>query len=229
MDIHILPILDDNYAFVLESGGKVGVIDPGEAAPFIKFLDERGLSLDWVINTHHHWDHTDGNDELIKKYNAKWAAPVECGAADEVLEEGKPFQFGDTELQIIHTCGHTKGHVVLYSADDKILFSGDTVFASGCGRLFEGDAADMFDAFQKIGQLPDDTVIYFGHEYTKSNCEFAVNALPHNQAVAERLGEVSKQSVTIPTRLDVEKKVNPYFIANDAAEFKKFRDAKDNF
>jgi hydroxyacylglutathione hydrolase len=229
MDIQILPILDDNYAFVIQSGGQVGVIDPGEAAPFIEYLDKHGLSLDWVINTHHHSDHVDGNDELIKKHNAKWAAPAECGAADEVLVEGTPFQFGDTQFQIIHTCGHTKEHVVLYSADDSVLFSGDTVFASGCGRLFEGTAADMFDAFQKITQLPDDTVIYFGHEYTKSNCEFAAHALPHNQAIAQRLGEVTKQSVTIPTRLDVEKRVNPYFIAKDAAEFKKFRDAKDNF
>ena len=229
MDIQVRPILDDNYAFVIQSGGLVGVIDPGEAAPLIEYLDDNDLSLDWVINTHHHWDHTNGNDELIKKYNAKWAAPAECGAADIVLDEGKDFQFGDTRFTIIHTCGHTKGHIVLYSADDGVLFSGDTVFASGCGRLFEGDANDMYGAFQKIAALPDDTVIYFGHEYTKSNCEFAANALPHNQIVAERLGEVTMQSMTIPTRLDIEKRVNPFFMAENAAEFKKFRDAKDCF
>lgn len=229
LDIHVLPILQDNYAFIIRSGGKIAVIDPGEAQPFIDFLDDKGWGLDVVINTHHHWDHTDGNQELIKKYNARWVAPSECGAADEVLTEGTPFQFGDTEFQILHGAGHTKGHVCLYSATDHVLFSGDNLFAMGCGRLFEDTPSAMFDGLQKLKSLPPETYVYFGHEYTASNAKFAAHLFPDNQEILKRCGEVSRTPQTIPSRIDIELKTNPFLMAETAEEFAEYRLKKDNF
>ena len=229
LDVHILPILDDNYAFVIRSNGVVGVIDPGESKPFIDFLDDKGWPLDMVINTHHHGDHTDGNTDLLDKYNAKWIAPKECGTADEVLTEGTPFVFGGTEFQIIHGSGHTKGHVCLYSAADKVLFSGDNLFAMGCGRLFEDTPAAMFEGLQKLKSLPDDVTVYFGHEYTASNAKFSAHILPDNKDIADRCETVLTQSCTIPTMMGVEKKTNPFLIADTAEKFTEYRAAKDNF
>jgi hydroxyacylglutathione hydrolase len=228
-DIHVLPILSDNYAFIIRSGDQVGVIDPGEAQPFIDFLDDKGWDLDVVINTHHHWDHTDGNQGLIDRYHARWAAPAECGQADEILEEGTPFQFGDTEFQIIHGSGHTKGHVSLYSAADHVLFSGDNLFAMGCGRLFEDTAEAMFDGLQKLKSLPSETLVYFGHEYTASNAKFAAHLFPDNQDILARCGEVSNQIQTIPTRLADELKTNPFLLAETVEQFTDYRKQKDDF
>lgn len=229
MDIHILPILKDNYAFVIRSNGLTGVIDPGEAQPFIDFLDDKGWSLDWIINTHHHSDHTNGNANLITRYGAKVAAPKECGKADVTLKDGDQFQFGETVFAIIETPGHTMGHVCLYSARDKALFSGDTVFASGCGRLFEGTPSNMYTSFEKFSRLPDDTTIYFGHEYTKTNCKFASDLLSDNYAVQKRLEEVEGKSSTIPTTLAQEKMVNPFFLAKDEDEFARYRKVRDGY
>jgi hydroxyacylglutathione hydrolase len=227
MDIHILAILNDNYAFIIQSGDQVGVIDPGEAKPFIEFLDTHNLQLDWIINTHHHADHINGNEELINRFGCKLAAPSECGQADMILSESDAFAFGDVEFQIIETPGHTMGHVCLYSERDKTLFSGDTVFAGGCGRLFEGTAKDMFYSFQKLHDLPHDTVIYFGHEYTKSNLEFAAHIFSDNNDVQTRL--VDLPNVTIPTNMHLELKTNPFFLAETVEEFFEYRMAKNQF
>lgn len=229
LDIHVLPILNDNYAFVIQSAGVVGIIDPGEAAPFIGFLEKKGWRADYVINTHHHGDHTNGNQTLIDRFGAKWAAPSECGKVDIVLEEGTPFVFGGTSFDILETPGHTKGHVCLYNEQSQTLFSGDTVFAMGCGRIFEGTAEDMFGSMRKIKSLPWETKIYFGHDYTAANAKFASHILPDNDDIAYRVKNTNGGQGEIPTRLDVEMKTNPFLLAQTADEFAAYRAAKDAF
>lgn len=230
MDVKIIPILDDNYAYVIQSNGVVGVIDPGESKQVIEYLEGNDLSLDWVINTHKHWDHVNGNNKLIKKYGAKLAAPAECeGNADEVLEGGKLFHFGDVSFEVILTVGHTMGHVVLFDPTYRILFSADTLFVMGCGRVFEGTMEDMYQSMCAIKKLPPETAIYGGHEYTPANIKFAKHILPDNLAIFERSQALEGQKCTMPTTLADELSTNPFLIANDLVEFTKFREAKDNF
>jgi len=229
MDVSIVPILDDNYAYVIQSGGLVGVIDPGEAKPIIDYLNDRDLTLDWVINTHKHGDHIDGNAQLIEKYNAKLAAPAECGDADITLQDGVPFKFGDTSFDITLTVGHTSGHIILFDPMYRVLFSGDTLFSMGCGRLFEGSANDMFPAMQYIKSLPPETAIYCGHEYTASNAKFACSVMPNDKDVQARAVEIMGQQCTMPALLATELKTNPFLMAGNVDEFAQYRTAKDNF
>ena len=225
MKIHIIPILQDNYAYVVEEGDVTVVIDPGEAEPIIAFLEQNNLKPDWVINTHKHWDHVNGNAVILEKYNARLAAPAECGDSDHLLKDGDQFLGFD----VIETPGHTMGHIVLYHPVEKILFSGDTLFSMGCGRLFEGAADDIFPSIQHIKLLPPETQIYCGHEYTLSNAKFAANILPHNHDIQNRLSVISGQKCTIPTLLSEELKTNPFLLAETVEEFTRYRTAKDNF
>lgn len=230
MDVYTIPILDDNYAYVIRSGDMVGVVDPGEAQPVIDYLDQHNLKLDWILNTHHHWDHVDGNPELIEKYGCKVAAPDECkGDKDVVLKDGEKFTFGDVEFQIFLTSGHTMGHVVLFDPTYRMLFAGDTLFAMGCGRLFEGNHEDMFKSMQIIKSLPPETAIYCGHEYTADNAKFACHIMPDNADIKIRAMEIIGQECTMPTLQAVEMITNPYLIAETVEEFTKIRQAKDNF
>ncbi len=230
MDVKIISILDDNYAYIIQSGGMVGVIDPGESQPIIDYLTEHDLKLNWVINTHKHWDHVNGNEKLIKKYGAKLAAPRECdGDPDVVLEGGEPFKFGDITFDVILTVGHTMGHVVLFDPTYRILFSADTLFVMGCGRVFEGTMEDMYQSMCAIKKLPPETAIYGGHEYTPANIKFAKHILPNNLAIFERAQILENQKCTMPTLLAEELKTNPFLIANNVDEFTTYRTAKDNF
>jgi hydroxyacylglutathione hydrolase len=230
MDVHIIPILDDNYAYIIQSGDMVGVVDPGEAQPIVDFLNGRGLGLDWVISTHHHGDHVDGNDDLIAKYDSKLAAPAECGGAPDVtLKHGEPFTFGDVTFDVYETSGHTKGHVVLFDPIYRILFSGDTLFAMGCGRLFEGSAEDMFKSMQIIKSLPPETAIYCGHEYTSTNAAFSSQILPDNIDIKTRAINIIGQPCTMPTTLATELVTNPFLIAKTVGEFTEFRIKRNNF
>ena len=229
MDVHILPILDDNYAYIIQSAGLVGVIDPGESQPVIDYLNKKNLSLDWVINTHKHWDHVNGNKKLIQAYDARWAAPEECGEADEILKGGAPFIFGDIEFEIFATPGHTKGHVILFDPIYRILFAGDTLFAMGCGRVFEGTMEEMYQSMQIIKTLPPETAIYCGHEYTKSNAKFAKGILPNQLSIFDRANAIENQKCTIPTLLADELSTNPFLLAKNVQEFSEYRLKKDNF
>ena len=229
MHIYIVPILKDNYAYVIESAGQVAVIDPGEAKPIVDFLTDHAMAPDWIINTHKHGDHTAGNIELLDAYGCKLAAPAECGAADLILADGGVLDIGEVTLQCFHTPGHTAGHVILYEPNDKVLFSGDTLFAMGCGRVFEGTMAEMFVSMQIIKSLPPETRIYCGHEYTLASAEFAAHILPDNVDIQQRLEQVRGQACTIPTTLDQELKTNPFLIAETVEEFAEYRKAKDRF
>ncbi len=229
MDVSIIPILEDNYAYVIQSGDMVGVVDPGEAGPVIAYLEQHNLNLDWIINTHHHWDHVGGNAELVVKYDCKVAAPSECKGKNKVLKDGQNFEFGDIAFQIFLTSGHTMGHIVLFDPTYRILFSGDTLFAMGCGRLFEGTHADMFKSMQVIKSLPPETAIYGGHEYTADNAKFATHIMPDNADIKSRAMEIIGQECTMPTLQAIEMATNPYLIAETVEEFTKIRTAKDIF
>ena len=230
MHIHVVPILNDNYAYIIQSDTEVAVVDPGEAAPIIDFLNDHGLHPDWIINTHKHGDHINGNVQLMDAFDCKLAAPAECeGNKDYVLEDGDLFPVGNLGFQISLTKGHTGGHIVLYEPHHNILFSGDTLFAMGCGRLFEGESHDMFQAMKYIKSLPAQTKIYCGHEYTRANADFARHILPDNAEISRRHKEVQSVDCTMPTTVAQELKTNPFLIARDVSEFAKYRQAKDNF
>jgi hydroxyacylglutathione hydrolase len=243
MDIHLLPILSDNYAYILRSEQQnfTAVIDPGEAAPIIEFLDDKGWGLDMVINTHHHGDHIEGNSQLLEKYSAKLAAPTneidKIGDADIKLDETvKDFTLAGEEVQIFDTPGHTAGHITLYLPQSRALFAGDTLFSLGCGRIFEGTHEQMYESISKLKHLPDETRLFCGHEYTQANAAFALDVLEGVDGV-EVLGMRSqmvdalrkKGRPTIPVTMGLEKQTNPFLIANDLKTFKYYRTLKDNF
>lgn len=237
LNVTLIPVLSDNYAYILQSGSDVAVVDAGESAPVIAYLDDQGLSPSVIFNTHHHHDHIGGNRELKKKYGAKIIAPEKdrhrIADIDEGVSEGHKLTFGDEEIEIMETPGHTTGHIVLWFPKSHILFSGDTLFAMGCGRTFEGTAEQLFNAFERFKQLPDDTKIYCGHEYTESNGKFCLSVDPDNQDLIERMQRVrktrSQQKPTIPTTIELEKKTNAFMRAKNADEFAKLRILKDKF
>ncbi len=233
--VTIIPVLDDNYSYLIQSGSKTAIIDAGEAAPIIAHLDAHGLSLDYILNTHHHGDHVGGNDALKEKYNAPVIGPKaeshKIKTMDIGLAEHDSFEFGDETARIIETAGHTLGHICFYFPESAVLFSGDTLFSMGCGRLFEGTAAQMWDSLQKISALPDETMIYCGHEYTASNAKFGLSQEPNNQDLKNRMNEVqnlrAQNMPTIPVSLAIEKKTNVFLKAKNAAHFAELRSLKD--
>lgn len=236
MNIHILPILNDNYAYILTGNGQTVVIDPGEAAPIIQHLNKNNLSLDIIINTHHHGDHVAGNKELVGKYNCPIAAPEKeadiIGNVNIKLNEGSNFEICGEKAQILETPGHTLGHICLYVSESKAAFTADTLFSLGCGRLFEGTPEQMWQSFQKILTLPDETKIYPGHEYTRSNAEFCLKVEPDNQDLKQRYDDILKlreeNAPTIPVTLGMEKKTNAFLRAGSSARFAELRKMKDN-
>jgi hydroxyacylglutathione hydrolase len=240
MDIHIVPILEDNYGFILRHDAQdfTAVIDPGEAEPIINKLDDYGWGLDLIINTHHHHDHIAGNDALIEKYGAKLALPTaekdKIGAGDILLNESVTgFKIADEPVQIFDTPGHTAGHIVLYLPESRALFAGDTLFSMGCGRLFEGSAEDMYHSIEKLKVLPDETKLYCGHEYTQSNAEFALSLFEGLEILGMRSQMVDalrrKGRPTIPVTLGLEKQTNPFLLAENVKQFTLYRKMKDNF
>lgn len=237
LNVTLIPVLEDNYTYIIRSGDAVAVIDPGEAAPVIRYCEDNNLRPAIIFNTHHHWDHIDGNDEIAQKYKAEIIAPEKdryrISNMGNGLNHGDTVQFGDTSFQAIETVGHTKNHICFWFTQDKILFSGDTLFSMGCGRCFEGTAEDLFEAFKFFNTLPDDTEIYCGHEYTLSNGKFCLSIEPDNQDLKSRMAQVEKlreeNHPTIPTTIGLEKKTNVFMRAKKADEFIRYRKLKDNF
>lgn len=239
MEVIILPIIKDNYAYILKSDdGFITLIDPGDAKPFIDYLEAHKLNPDMIFNTHHHWDHVTGNPEIQEKYNCPVYAPIiDCDkiktGVDIIFNDGEIINFGNNKGQIIHTPGHTLGGVCLYFKDEKILFCGDMIFGMGCGRLFEGTAGDMFLSFQKISALPDDITVYCGHEYTLTNAAFALSQFPDNPDIQKRAEETKalryKNVPTVPFLLGQEKLTNPFFLAKNEKEFAALRTLRNDF
>ncbi len=223
LEIIQLESLKDNYIYLVRSNGKTAVVDPTEAAPVLKALEERDWKLDWVWNTHHHWDHVGGNLELKQKTGcAIWASEYDFDrtpGCDRGLEPGETIEFGDCRVEVIGVPGHTLGHVAFWFSKEKTLFPGDTLFSLGCGRLFEGTAAQMWETLSRLCDLPADTVVYSAHEYTLANASFALSLEPSNSnllSYIEKAREKRKKGQpTVPFLLGEERAVSPFLRAKD--------------
>jgi hydroxyacylglutathione hydrolase len=232
-------MLSDNYSWLLTEtvSGKIGIVDPAEAEPAIAAIEAAGGKLDFIFITHHHPDHTDGVPALAERYGAavvgNAADAHRLPKLDIAVHEGDEVGFGAALARVIDTPGHTVGQVAYYFKDGGLLFSGDTMFSLGCGRLFEGTAADMYGSLQKFAELPGDTLVCAGHEYTQSNAKFALSVDPDNAALQARAKEVEalRQAgkATLPVTLGSELASNPFLRAVDAASLGRLRAAKDVF
>ena len=253
MQIILVPCLSDNYAYIIINNNSktVGVVDPSEALPIISFLNKKNLKLNYILNTHHHFDHIGGNIELKKKYNAKVVGfdgdKHRIPGIDISLKDNENWVFGDSKLKVIHVPGHTLGHICFFFEKEKIVFTGDTLFSLGCGKIFEGDHKQMLDSLNKIKKLPKNTKIYCGHEYTYKNAEFCIKYDSSNVSLKKRFEIVKKLRMknlpTLPTTLEDELSSNIFLRCNqndlkiklnmkneeDFKVFKKVRDLKDNF
>ena len=253
LEISTIKCLTDNYSYLIkdEETNLVGVIDPSEFAPVDRAISKSYKKLDFVLNTHHHFDHIGGNQKLKEKYNSKVVASKidesRIPGIDIKLSEGDLFKFGKTDFKIIFIPGHTKGHIAFYSKSEKIVFTGDTLFSLGCGRIFEGTHKQMFESLNKIKNLPESTKIYCGHEYTKKNLQFCMKYENNNKFLIKKLdwinSQLTKKKPTIPISLEEELKTNIFLRCNklslknalgmnsapDEAIFKKLRDLKDQF
>lgn len=237
LEIELLPILSDNYCYLLHepASGLSGVVDPAVEEPVAGRLAELGRGLDWILTTHHHADHTGGNLALKDRYGCRIAGPAAEAAKvpgiDLQLAHGDCFAFGEETATIIATPGHTAGHISYYFAASDALFCGDTLFALGCGRLFEGSAETMWESLGRLMALPDRTRVYCGHEYTQSNARFALGVDQGNAALAARAAEIDtlRQAgkPTIPSTIGLERATNPFVRAGNAAEFGRLRALKD--
>ena len=227
LNITPLPLLQDNYAFIVHAGdtGPVAVIDPSEAQPVIDFLEERGLRLDYVFNTHHHWDHTGGNAELKRYYQCTVIGPEydrhRIAELDIGLLEGQEFRLGAEIGQILHIPGHTLGHILLWFRNSDVAFCGDTLFSLGCGRMFEGTATQMWASLQKVMALPQETKLYCGHEYSAANGRFALEVDPDNLPLQKRCKQIQDQrrhgTPSIPTTVAEELQCNPFLRVDSPA------------
>ncbi len=239
LEVARVPVLDDNYVWIVhdDASGETLVIDPGEADPVLDAAAERGWQISEIWNTHWHPDHTGGNAGVKAATGAKLTGPAreatQIGGLDATVDEGDVLTFAGHAAQVLHMPGHTQGHVVFHFADDKLLFSGDDLFAMGCGRLFEGTPAEMYANMRRFEAMPDDTIVYGAHEYTLGNGKYALAAEPDNQAIKDRMVEVERLRAagepTLPTTIGQERATNPFMRAVSVEEFAARRLAKDTF
>jgi len=238
LEIVPVPVLRDNYVWLMhdpESGETVAV-DPSIAEPVLEAAAARGWTINQVWNTHWHPDHTGGNVAIRAATGCTITGPAEAekvSKLDRIVAGGDRARIGSYEAELIDIPAHTAGHVAFHLPAAQIAFTGDTLFAMGCGRLFEGDAAQMYANMQRLAALPPETRIYCGHEYTLANGEFALTVEPDNQALARRVAEVRQQreraAVTLPTTIALERETNPFMRAGSVEELAARRAAKDAF
>jgi hydroxyacylglutathione hydrolase len=253
MQVIPIPCLTDNYAYIIiDNDSKlVGVVDPSDASPIISFLNEKKIKLDYILNTHHHFDHIGGNVELKKLYKAKVVGyhgdKHRIPGIDITLKDNEKWIFGNFQVKILHIPGHTLGHICFFFEKEKIAFTGDTLFSLGCGRVFEGTHKQMLRSLNKIKILPKDTKIYCGHEYSFKNAEFCMSYDVENIDLKEKFEKIKKlranNEPTIPSILEDELKSNIFLRcdqndlkiklnmknSDDYKVFKKVRDLKDAF
>jgi hydroxyacylglutathione hydrolase len=219
--LKVISALSDNYIYLLVWGNMAVAVDPGEAAPVLSELKRQNLELQAIIVTHHHFDHTAGVEELVDACGCPVIGPEDdrVPRLTQIAEEGEILSFGPLNLRVFSVPGHTSTHVAFYEPDQKWLLCGDALFGAGCGRLFEGTPEEMHKSLAKLCELPDDTQILCGHEYTVKNLEFASSIEPDNQKVRERLGHArslrKKSEPTVPSTLAEEKATNPFLRAHD--------------
>ena len=253
LEINIIDAFSDNYIYLIRNEAKniTTVVDPGESTPVIEFLKARDWHLDEIVNTHHHHDHIGGNDKLLRIYKPKLIGPIydknRISNIDVLVSDNDFINVAGVKTKVIHTPGHTLGHVCFYMAGEKCLFSGDTMFHLGCGRVFEGSMDQMWSSLLKLRSLPNDTLVYCGHEYTSSNAKFAKHIDPDNQLLKKTYLKIKnkrdKNLPTIPFELGKQKFINPFLRADDQAlinsmgintsnpneTFRNMRLQKDNF
>ncbi len=225
LEIRQFPCLSDNYGFLVKDAetGETATIDTPDAAVIIAAAEHAGWPVTQIWNTHHHYDHAGGNADVAARFNAKIVAPASEARRipdiDTPVREGDVVELGASRARVYETPGHTTGHVVYHFEDDGVAFVGDTLFALGCGRLFEGDPAQMWSSLSKLRAWPDDTVIYCAHEYTQSNARFALSVDPTNEALQSYAAEVEAKRAddkpTVPTILSAELAANPFLRADD--------------
>ena len=237
LEIVPVPAFSDNYLWLVhdQASGETAVVDPGDAKPVLDEAASRGWTITQVWNTHWHPDHTGGNLTIKQATGARISGPEAENIAgrDVALKEGDEVRLGDHVGRVIEVPGHTSGHIALVFDDDGVAFVGDTLFAMGCGRLFEGTPEQMYRSLQRLTGLPGDTRLYCAHEYTLSNAHFAVHAEPENPAIADRLERTRQLReegvITVPTTVAQERETNPFVRATDVAEFARLRKEKDSF
>ena len=252
MIVEIIPCLSDNYSYLIydKVSDTVSIIDPAEFNACDVAI-KKYKKLDFILNTHHHADHVDGNLELKEKYNAKILGfkldKNRIPGIDILLEENQKCKIGKLEFEVIFVPGHTSGHIAFFFYKEKVIFTGDTLFSLGCGRVFEGSHKDMFQSLNKIKSLPQNTKIYCGHEYTKSNLNFCLTYDLNNETLKKKAGDIEnklkKRMPTIPATIDEEIKTNIFLRCDDPSikqalnlgtssefeVFSKLRDLKDSF
>ena len=239
MKIQIIPCLQDNYAYLIidEKKNVACVIDPSEADPVINFLEDNNIELKFILNTHHHYDHVGGNQKLKKKYGASVLGykgdKERIPEIDILLNDQEIWKYEDFEAKIIHVPGHTLGHICFYFYKESSVFTGDTLFSLGCGRIFEGTYSQMFNSLMKIKKLPKETKIFCGHEYTKKNSEFCFAYDENNKKLKAKINDIEmklkKGLYTIPSTIKDELDCNIFLRSNNVETFSKLRDLKDNF
>ena len=239
MKIEIIKCLEDNFSYLLinEKNSDACVVDPGEAKPVLKFIEENKINLKYILNTHHHGDHIGGNIILKNKFSAKILASENdrerIPEIDIFLKDGQIWKDDIFEFKVISVPGHTMGHICFYFFNEKIVFTGDTLFSLGCGRVFEGSHKDMFNSLLKLKILPPVTKIYFGHEYTLNNSFFCSKFDENNSKLDRKIIDIKKKLnnglPTVPSSIKDELDCNIFFRAKNLKEFSKLRDLKDNF
>jgi len=253
LNVKIIPCLNDNYSYLLHDKGTniVAIIDPSDFIPCNEIISKKYNKLDYILNTHHHFDHVGGNQKLKEKYKSKVLGfeidKNRIPGIDVPLKEKQNFKIGNASFEVIFIPGHTKGHIAFYFKNEKIIFTGDTLFSLGCGRIFEGTYEQMFSSLNKLKNLPIDTKIYCGHEYTKKNLEFCLQYDPNNEFLIKKgswiNSKIESNSPTIPISIGEEQKTNIFLRCNEpsiknaldlnnASEqevFFKLRNLKDSF
>ncbi|HEY0311908.1 MAG TPA: hydroxyacylglutathione hydrolase [Allosphingosinicella sp.] len=239
MEIVRIPVLSDNYVWLVHEpvSGETMVVDPAVAEPVLAEADRRRWRIGQIWNTHWHPDHTGGNAAIKAATGAIVTGPAaeaeRIPTLDRTVREGDRVRLGEAEAQVLEVPAHTAGHIAYHFAEEEMLFIGDTLFAMGCGRLFEGSAAQMHANMTRLAALPAETRVYCAHEYTLSNGRFAVTAEPGNGDIAERLREVeslrASGEATVPTTIAAERATNPFMRASSVEALAALRAAKDNF
>jgi hydroxyacylglutathione hydrolase len=239
MKIQIIPCLQDNYSYLIidEENNIACVVDPSEADPIIEYLENTQIKLKFILNTHHHYDHVGGNQKLKEKYGASVVGyegdKERIPEIDILVNDQEVWVHKNFKAKVIHVPGHTLGHICFYFYKEESVFTGDTLFSLGCGRVFEGTYTQMFNSLMKLKELPQNTKVFCGHEYTKQNSIFCMVHDENNENLKAKINDIKiklKAGLsTIPSTIKDELECNIFLRSNNVEAFSKLRDLKDNF